>query len=125
MGSAVALIGRHMARQIALATDLIFSGNPFMVMPSGTSGLEDQIRRLLDSFSRNQLERPLERVRRMVEKSRVLFVCTECSESTVSVPAKTTPLNGRIGDMRCVATTKFPQLRADAASAAKVRSGAA
>ena len=48
---------------------------------------------------------------------RVLRFLTGCSVSTVSFPAKTTPLNDRIGDMGCVATTHVPQLRENAASA--------
>ena len=48
---------------------------------------------------------------------RVLRFLTGCSVSTVSFPAKTTPLNDRIGDMGCIATTHVPQLRENAASA--------
>jgi len=38
-------------------------------------------------------------------------------ESTVSVTLKTTLMNGRIGNTRCVATTHAPLLRENAASA--------
>ena len=40
-----------------------------------------------------------------------------CSESTVSVQLRMTPMNDWIGDMRCIATEHLPQLRMDAASA--------
>lgn len=61
----------------------------------------------------------------MVAQSRDLFVRTACGGSTVSVPARTTPMNIRIDDTRCFATTNVPRLRTDTASAKleKRRSG--
>lgn len=61
--------------------------------------------------------RTLLEMRRTAIKSRGFRVQTPCSESPVLVPARTTLMNDRIDDTRCVATTRVPQLRANAASA--------
>lgn len=53
--------------------------------------------------------------------SRVWVVASRCGESMVLVPSKSTPLNDRFGDVRCIATECALLLRAHAASAISAR----